>query len=134
MMSVTAFWMPRGVMPCSRLYSICFVRRRSVSSIAPRIEPVTGRRTGSPVPLMLRAARPMVWIRELGAQEALLVGIEDRNQRDLGHVQSFAQQVDADQHVELAQAQVADDLDALDRLDVRVQVAHAHAVLAAGSR
>ncbi len=41
----------------------------------------------------------------------------------------FAQQVDADQHVELAQAQVADDLDALDRVDVGVQVAHLDAVL-----
>ena len=72
----------------------------------------------------------MVWISEpLGAQEAFLVGVEDRHQRHLGHVEAFAQQVDADQHVELAQAQVADDLDALDRVDVRVQVAHLHAVL-----
>jgi hypothetical protein len=46
-----------------------------------------------------------------------------------GHVEPFAQQVDADEHVELAHAQVADDLDALDRLDVRVQVANAHTVL-----
>jgi hypothetical protein len=42
----------------------------------------------------------------------------------------FAQQVDADQHVELAQAQVADDLHALHRVDVRVQVTHAAAVFA----
>jgi hypothetical protein len=44
--------------------------------------------------------------RALGAQEAFLVGVEDRHQRDLGHVQALAQQVDADQHVELAQSQV----------------------------
>ena len=62
--------------------------------------------------------------RALGAQEALLVGVEDRHQRHLGHVQALAQQVDADQHVELAEAQVADDLDALDGVDVGVQVAH----------
>ena len=34
-----------------------------------------------------------------------------------------------DQHVELAQAKVADDLDALDRVDVRVQIPHLDAVL-----
>ena len=67
--------------------------------------------------------------RALRAQEALLVGIQDRHQRHLGHVQPLAQQVDADQHIERAEAQVADDLDALDRLDVGVQIAHAHAVL-----
>ena len=72
----------------------------------------------------------MVWISApVGAQEAFLVGVEDRDQRDLGHVEAFAQQVDADQHVELAEPQVADDLDALDRLDVRVQVTHLDAVL-----
>ena len=79
---------------------------------------------------MLRAARPIVWISELSrAQEAFLVRIEDRDQRHLGHVEAFAQQVDADEHVELAEAQVADDLRALHGLDVRVQVAHPHAVL-----
>jgi hypothetical protein len=66
----------------------------------------------------------------VGAQEALLVRVEDRHQRDLGHVQALAQQVDAHQHVELAEAQVADDLHPLHGVDVRVQVAHAHAVLA----
>ena len=56
------------------------------------------------MPLMWRAARPMVWIRlRSGAQEALLVGVEDRDQRHFGDVEPLAQQVDADQHVELAQ-------------------------------
>ena len=62
--------------------------------------------------------------RTFGAQEAFLVGVEDRHQRHLGNIQPLAQQVDTDQHVELAQAQVADDLDPLHRVDVRVQVAH----------
>ena len=76
-------------------------------------------------PFTLRAARPDVWISEpRRAQEALLVGVEDRDQRHLGQVEPFAQQVDADQHVELAAPQVAQDLDALERLDVGVQVAH----------
>ena len=65
----------------------------------------------------------------LGAQEALLVGIQDGHQRHLGNVQALAQQVDAHQHVEDAQAQVADDLDALDRVDVGMQVAHPHLVI-----
>ena len=67
--------------------------------------------------------------RRLGAQEAFLVGVEDGDQRAFGNVEPLAQQVDADQHVEGAEAQVADDLDALDRVDVGMHVAHAHAVL-----
>ena len=67
--------------------------------------------------------------RALGAQEAFLVGIEDGHQRHLGNVQALAQQVDADQHVEGAQPQVAQDLDPLHRVDVAVQVAHLHAVV-----
>ena len=67
--------------------------------------------------------------RGLGAQEALLVGVEDGDQRAFGDVEALAQQVDADQHVEGAEAQVAQDLDALERLDVGVHVAHADALL-----
>ena len=67
--------------------------------------------------------------RGLGAQEALLVGVENGDERAFGNVEALAQQVDADQHVEGAEPQVADDLDALDRVDVGVHVAHAHAVL-----
>ena len=82
------------------------------------------------LPSTLRAARPMVWIeRRLAAQKAFLVGVEDGDQRDLGQVEPLAQQVDADEHVELAEAQVADDLDALQRVDLAVQVAHLEAVL-----
>ena len=58
----------------------------------------------------------------LAAQEALLVRVQDRHQRAFGDVQPLAQQVDADQHVEHAQAQVADDLDPLQRVHVRVEV------------
>ena len=72
--------------------------------------------------------------RALGAQEPFLVRIEDRHQRNLGDVETLAQQVDADQHVELAEPQVADDLDPLDGLDLGVQVAHLDAVLARGTR
>ena len=65
----------------------------------------------------------------LPAQEALLVGVEDRDQRHLRQVEALAQQVHAHQHVVLAEPQVADDLDPLDRVDLRVQVAHPDAVL-----
>ena len=47
----------------------------------------------------------------------------------LGNVEALAQEIDADQHVESAEPQVADDLDALQRLDVGVHVAHADAGL-----
>jgi hypothetical protein len=56
--------------------------------------------------------------RGFGAQEAFLVGIEDADQAAFGNVQPLAQQVDAHQHVIDAQAQVADQLDALQRLHV----------------
>ena len=61
--------------------------------------------------------------RGLAAEEALLVGVEDRHERDLGQVEALAQQVHADEHVVLAEAQVADDLDPLERVDLGVQVA-----------
>ena len=64
-----------------------------------------------------------------GTQEAFFVGIENGDQRDLGQVEAFAQQVDADQHVVLAAAQVAQDAYAVQRGDFGVQVAAAHADL-----
>ena len=63
------------------------------------------------------------------AQEALLVGVEDGDERHLRQVEALPQQVDPDEHVEVAEPQVAHDLDPLDRVDVRVQVAHAQARL-----
>ena len=81
-------------------------------------------------PSTLRAARPIVWMSDVSrAEEALLVGVEDRHQRHLGQVEALPQQVDADEHVVLAEAQVAEDLDALDGVDVGVQVAHPQALL-----
>ena len=67
--------------------------------------------------------------RRLGAQEAFLVGVEDRDQPAFGDVEPFAQQVDADQHVVDAEPQLADQLDPLQRLDVRVHVADLEARL-----
>ena len=67
--------------------------------------------------------------RAVRAQKAFFVGVQDGDQGDLGHVQALAQQVNAHQHIEMPQAQIADNLHALDRIDVGVQIAHAHVVL-----
>jgi hypothetical protein len=67
--------------------------------------------------------------RGLPAQEALLVGVEDRHERDLGQVEALAQEVHADQDVVLAEPQVADDLDPLERVHLRMQVADLEAHL-----
>ena len=116
--------MVSGVMPCSALYAPWIARRRWVSSIALRIALDCLSAYMSTLPFDV-AGRPADGLdqRGLPAQEALLVGVEDRHQRDLGQVEPFAQQVHPDQHVELAEAQLADDLDPLERVDVRVQVA-----------
>ncbi len=63
--------------------------------------------------------------RGLGAEEPFLVGVEDRDQPAFGDVEALAQQVDADQHVIDAEPELADQLDALQRLDVGVHVADA---------
>ena len=68
--------------------------------------------------------------RSLAAQIAFLVGIEDADERDLRQIEAFAQQIDADENVELGGAQAAQDLHALDRIDVAVQVAHLQADVA----
>ena len=62
--------------------------------------------------------------RGIRAQEALFVRVEDGDERNLGHVQSLAQEVDADEYIERTRAQVVDDLRTLDGRNVRVEVAH----------
>src|SRR5438094_1342558 len=79
--------------------------------------------------LVARRAPDRLDQRRLAAQEALLGGVQDRHGRDLREVEPLAQEVHADEHVVLAEAQVADDLDPLQRVDLRVQVAHAKAHL-----
>ena len=105
-------------------------RRRLVSSIARRIEcgDAVGVHDHRAVDVARRPADGLDQ-RPLRTQIAFLVGVEDRHQRDLGEVEPLAQQVDADQHVELAAPQIADDVDALEGLDVGVQIAHPHAEL-----
>ncbi len=64
-----------------------------------------------------------------GTQETLLVRVQYRDERHFGQVQSFAQEVDAHEHVELARAQAMEYLHAFDRVDAAVQILHANARL-----
>ena len=99
-----------------------------VDGFAHRVGDAVGIQNGGAVQVARGAAYGLDQ-RAFGTQEAFLVRIQDRHQRHFGNIQPLAQQVDADQHVEHAEAQVADDLHALHGLDVRVQVAHLDAVL-----
>ena len=51
------------------------------------------------------------------------------DQRHLGEVETLPQQVDADEHVVLAEPQRAQQLDPLERVDLAVQVPHPDAEL-----
>ena len=61
--SRTPLRMVWGTMPCALLKSSCNFRRRSVSSMAARMEGVMVSAYRITKPSALRAARPMVWIR-----------------------------------------------------------------------
>jgi hypothetical protein len=99
-------------------------RRREVSSIALAIDGVIVSAYMCTWPETLRAgAADRLDERPAGAQEALLVGVEDRHQRHLGQVEALAEQVDADEHVVVALPQLLEQLDAPDRVDLAVQVA-----------
>jgi len=56
-------------------------------------------------------------------EEALLVRIEDSHQRHFGDIEPFAKQVDPDQDIEFTLTQIADELDPLDRVNIRVEIA-----------
>ena len=62
-------------------------------------------------------------------QIPFFVGVEDADERDLRQIEPFAQQIDADEHVEDAGSQVAQDRDPLERVDLAVQVSHPQSVL-----
>ena len=68
--------------------------------------------------------------RAVGAEEALFVCVDDGHERDLRQVEALAEEVDADKHVELSAAEVVHDADALERVDVAMDIvaAHVHAL------
>src|SRR5208337_29247 len=58
-------------------------------------------------------------------EESFLVRVENADKPDLGDIKALAQEVDPHQHVEFAEPELADDLGAFQRLDLRVEVAGA---------
>lgn len=64
------------------------------------------------------------------SQEAFFVGVEDCDERNLRKIKAFSQEVHAYEHIEVAQPQINKNLDALERFDVAVQIAHFEALLA----
>ena len=58
-----------------------------------------------------------------GSEEAFFVGVEDGDEGDFGQVEAFAEQVDADEDVVFAEAELAEEFDALQGVDVGVEVA-----------
>ena len=62
------------------------------------------------------------------AQETFLVGVENRYQRYFRHIQAFPQQVNSHQHIKFTQPQIADDLNPLHRIDIRVQITDFYAM------
>ena len=81
-----------------------------------------GKEVDLAVDVARRAARRLDE-RGLAAQVAFFVGVEDADERDFRQVEPFAQQVDADENVEFRRPQRPQYLDALNRIDVAVQVA-----------
>ena len=63
--SRTAFLIVVGVIPCASLYSCWMARRRSVSPIAFFMESVILSAYMITRPSLLRAARPIVWIKDV---------------------------------------------------------------------
>src|SRR5207248_10462817 len=62
--------------------------------------------------------------RRLAAQKSFLIRVENADERNFREIETFTEQIDADQDVEVGGAQSAQDFDALDRVDVAVQIAH----------
>ena len=58
------------------------------------------------------------------AQKALLVGIENADERNLRKIEPLAQQVDADQNVKGTGSQLAQDLHPFDGIHIGMDVAH----------
>ena len=67
--------------------------------------------------------------RSSAAEIAFFVGVENRDERNFRQVEAFAEEIDADEDVEFAAAEIAKNFDALERFDFRVQVAAANADL-----
>ena len=117
-------------MPCSLLYASWMARRRSVSAMAARMLPVSTSAYMMTVPFTLRAARPDVWMsapaeRRKPSLSASRMATSDTS----GRSSPSRSRLMPTSTSNVAAPEIAQDLDALERLDVRVQVAHPHAEL-----
>ena len=126
-----AFLIVSGVMPCSSLYASCSCAAACgfVDRPLHRVGHLVGIENHLRVDVARRAA-DRLHQRRFAAQEAFLVGIENRDQRDFRQVEPFAQQVHADERFELPLPQVAQQLDALEGIELAVQPLAADALLA----
>ena len=124
-----------GSMPCSALYSSWLLAApvRLADRVLHRVGHLVRVHDDLPVDVPCRATDHLDEARR-GAQEPFLVRVEDRDERDLGQVEALPEQVDADQHVVLAEPQRPEQLDPFERVDLAVQVADADARARAGSR
>ena len=59
----------------------------------------------------------------LRAEKAFLVGVENGNERDFGEVETFAEEIDADEDVVFAFAEIAEEFYPLERFNFGVHVA-----------
>lgn len=59
-----------------------------------------------------------------GPQESDFLGIEDGDERNLGEVESFSEEIDPDDPVDLAHSEVSDDFKSFDGLDLGVEIAN----------
>ena len=66
--------------------------------------------------------------RRFRAQEALFIRIQNRHQSAFGDIKPFAQQVNPDQHVKGPKAQIPQNFDPLNRINIRMHIAHANAL------
>ena len=66
----------------------------------------------------------------LGTQEAFLIRIQNRHQRNLRNIQTLTQQIDSHQYIKHIQTHVPDDLRPLQRVDIRMQVLHTNSYIA----
>ena len=67
--------------------------------------------------------------RPLGSQESFFVGIKNRDQRYLGHIKAFSQEIDAHQHIEHTKPQITNNFGSFDSADIRMQIPHSNTVL-----
>ena len=70
--------------------------------------------------LITGGAADCLYHRRFAAEEAFLVGVQNGHQGYFRHVETFAEQVDSDEHVEHAGAQIANNVGTLDSGDIRV--------------